>query len=96
MLTIGMYITPLEFQLKALLHGHSYSAHAMGCAAAVKSIKWFKDYKTNMNLIPESRLLHEVKWQLLSIMFGLCIIVCFRAYGCLSAGDILFSIYHLF
>lgn len=49
-----------DSKLKALLHGHSYSAHAMGCAAAVKSIKWFKDCKTNMNLIPESRLLHEL------------------------------------
>lgn len=49
-----------DSKLMALLHGHSYSAHAMGCAAAVKSIKWFKDYKTNMNLIPASRLLHEL------------------------------------
>lgn len=49
-----------DSKLKALLHGHSYSAHAMGCAAAVKSIKWFKDCKTNMNLIPESRLLEEL------------------------------------
>ncbi|KAH6803183.1 adenosylmethionine-8-amino-7-oxononanoate transaminase [Perilla frutescens var. frutescens] len=49
-----------DSKLKALLHGHSYSAHAMGCAAAVKSIKWFKDCKTNMNLIPESRLLQEL------------------------------------
>ncbi|KAL1558381.1 Bifunctional dethiobiotin synthetase/7,8-diamino-pelargonic acid aminotransferase, mitochondrial [Salvia divinorum] len=49
-----------DSKLKALLHGHSYSAHAMGCAAAVKSIQWFKDCNTNMNLIPESRLLQEV------------------------------------
>ncbi|EYU42431.1 hypothetical protein MIMGU_mgv1a0184291mg, partial [Erythranthe guttata] len=49
-----------ESKLKALLHGHSYSAHAMGCAAAVKSIKWFKDSKTNMNMISESRLLQEL------------------------------------
>ncbi|KAL7138072.1 hypothetical protein ABFS83_10G137900 [Erythranthe nasuta] len=49
-----------ESKLKALLHGHSYSAHAMGCAAAVKSIKWFKDSKTNMNMVSESRLLQEL------------------------------------
>ncbi|KAL0453480.1 UNVERIFIED_CONTAM: Bifunctional dethiobiotin synthetase/7,8-diamino-pelargonic acid aminotransferase, mitochondrial [Sesamum latifolium] len=47
-------------ELKALLHGHSYSAHAMGCAAAVKSVKWFKDSNTNMNLISESRSLQEL------------------------------------
>ncbi|KAG8367701.1 hypothetical protein BUALT_Bualt16G0100400 [Buddleja alternifolia] len=49
-----------DSKLKALLHGHSYSAHAMGCTAAVKSIKWFKDHKRNMNLISESRLLQEL------------------------------------
>ncbi|XP_041990774.1 bifunctional dethiobiotin synthetase/7,8-diamino-pelargonic acid aminotransferase, mitochondrial-like [Salvia splendens] len=49
-----------DSKLKALLHGHSYSAHAIGCAAAVKSIQWFKDCNTNINLIPESRLLQEV------------------------------------
>ena len=48
------------FQLQALLHGHSYTAHAMGCTAAAKSIKWFKDTKTNFNLIFEGRLLGEV------------------------------------
>ncbi|KAL6525441.1 Bifunctional dethiobiotin synthetase/7,8-diamino-pelargonic acid aminotransferase, mitochondrial [Orobanche hederae] len=49
-----------DSKLKALLHGHSYSAHAMGCAAAVKSIKWFKDCQTNTNLISESRVLQEL------------------------------------
>ncbi|KAL2464309.1 Bifunctional dethiobiotin synthetase/7 [Forsythia ovata] len=49
-----------DSKLKALLHGHSYSAHAMGCMAAVKSIKWFKDCTTNVNLIGESRLLQEL------------------------------------
>ncbi|KAL3613916.1 Bifunctional dethiobiotin synthetase/7,8-diamino-pelargonic acid aminotransferase, mitochondrial [Castilleja foliolosa] len=49
-----------DSKLKALLHGHSYSAHAMGCAAAVKSVKWFKDCKTNTNMIYESRLLREL------------------------------------
>ncbi|KAA3485936.1 bifunctional dethiobiotin synthetase/7,8-diamino-pelargonic acid aminotransferase, mitochondrial [Gossypium australe] len=39
--------------LKALLHGHSYSAHAMGCTAATKSIKWFKDPNTNLNITSE-------------------------------------------
>ncbi|GAA0169960.1 transaminase [Lithospermum erythrorhizon] len=45
-----------DSKLKALLHGHSYSAHAMGCAAAAKSIKWFKDPSTNLNLNSEMRL----------------------------------------
>ncbi|KAK4415274.1 Bifunctional dethiobiotin synthetase/7,8-diamino-pelargonic acid aminotransferase, mitochondrial [Sesamum alatum] len=49
-----------DSKLKALLHGHSYSAHAMGCAAAVKSVKWFNDSNTNMNLISESRSLQEL------------------------------------
>ncbi|KAL3841028.1 hypothetical protein ACJIZ3_025619 [Penstemon smallii] len=49
-----------DSKLKALLHGHSYSAHAMGCMAAVKSIKWFKDPNTNMNMMSESRLLQEL------------------------------------
>ncbi|XP_057966752.1 bifunctional dethiobiotin synthetase/7,8-diamino-pelargonic acid aminotransferase, mitochondrial isoform X2 [Malania oleifera] len=49
-----------ESKLKALLHGHSYSAHAMGCAAAAKSIKWFKDPQTNGNLTSEGRFLREL------------------------------------
>ncbi|KAH9654035.1 Bifunctional dethiobiotin synthetase/7,8-diamino-pelargonic acid aminotransferase [Citrus sinensis] len=52
-----------DSKLKALLHGHSYSAHALGCAAAAKSIKWFKDPQTNHNIIPERRLLREL-WDL--------------------------------
>ncbi|XWS70927.1 hypothetical protein CRYUN_Cryun03dG0092500 [Craigia yunnanensis] len=42
-----------DSKLKALLHGHSYSAHAMGCTAAAKSIKWFKDPMTNLNITSE-------------------------------------------
>ncbi|XP_044462822.1 bifunctional dethiobiotin synthetase/7,8-diamino-pelargonic acid aminotransferase, mitochondrial-like isoform X2 [Mangifera indica] len=49
-----------DSKLKALLHGHSYSAHAMGCAAAAKAIKWFKDPQTNPNIISEGRLLKEL------------------------------------
>ncbi|KAJ4709362.1 Bifunctional dethiobiotin synthetase/7,8-diamino-pelargonic acid aminotransferase, mitochondrial [Melia azedarach] len=49
-----------DTKLKALLHGHSYSAHALGCAAAAKSMKWFKDPQTNLNIIPEQRLLREL------------------------------------
>lgn len=49
-----------DSKLKALLHGHSYSAHALGCAAACNSIKWFKDSQTNPNLIPEQNLLREL------------------------------------
>ncbi|KAL4564280.1 hypothetical protein LXL04_028340 [Taraxacum kok-saghyz] len=49
-----------DSKLKALLHGHSYSAHALGCAAACSSIKWFKDSQTNPNLIPQQNLLKEL------------------------------------
>lgn len=49
-----------DSKLKALLHGHSYTAHALGCAAASKSINWFKDPKTNKNLTSEGRLLREL------------------------------------
>lgn len=52
-----------DSKLKALLHGHSYSAHAMGCAAAVKSMKWFKDPRTNLNINSEGKLLREL-WDL--------------------------------
>ena len=34
----------------ALLHGHSYSAHAIGCAAAVHSLALFRDPEANPNL----------------------------------------------
>ncbi|KAK3041117.1 hypothetical protein RJ639_027569 [Escallonia herrerae] len=49
-----------DSKLKALLHGHSYSAHAMGCTAASKSIQWFKDPQTNHNLDSERMLLREI------------------------------------
>lgn len=49
-----------DSKLKALLHGHSYSAHAMGCTAAATAIKWFKDPNTNPNIIPERNLLKEL------------------------------------
>nr|XP_043630610.1 bifunctional dethiobiotin synthetase/7,8-diamino-pelargonic acid aminotransferase, mitochondrial [Erigeron canadensis] len=49
-----------DSKLKALLHGHSYSAHALGCAAACNSIKWFKDPQTNPNLIAEQNQLREL------------------------------------
>lgn len=39
-------------KLLALLHGHSYSGHAVGCQAAVTSLQWFRNPKTNPNLLP--------------------------------------------
>ncbi|KAL5230336.1 hypothetical protein ABZP36_029112 [Zizania latifolia] len=39
-----------DSKLTALLHGHSYTAHAMGCTAAVKAIQWYKDPSTNLNI----------------------------------------------
>lgn len=67
----------LWLQLKALLHGHSYSAHALGCAAASKSINWFKDHRTNHNLKTEGSMLREVcilVVLLVADMFSLCYI----------------------
>lgn len=55
----------------ALLHGHSYSAHAVGCSAAVKSIKWFKNSQMNINLIPGADLLGEVSCHA-TTLFGYC------------------------
>ncbi|CAL0325586.1 unnamed protein product [Lupinus luteus] len=49
-----------DSKLKALLHGHSYSAHPMGCMAAAKSIPWFKDPCSNPNITSEGRLLREL------------------------------------
>ncbi|KAK4759822.1 hypothetical protein SAY87_022953 [Trapa incisa] len=49
-----------ESKLNALLHGHSYTAHAMGCTAAVKSIKWFKHPEINSNINAEVKLLNEL------------------------------------
>uniref|UniRef100_K3YL59 Bifunctional dethiobiotin synthetase/7,8-diamino-pelargonic acid aminotransferase, mitochondrial n=1 Tax=Setaria italica TaxID=4555 RepID=K3YL59_SETIT len=39
-----------DSKLTALLHGHSYTAHAMGCMAALKAIQWYRDPSTNSNL----------------------------------------------
>ncbi|KAM0014171.1 putative dethiobiotin synthase, Adenosylmethionine--8-amino-7-oxononanoate transaminase [Helianthus debilis subsp. tardiflorus] len=49
-----------DSKLNALLHGHSYSAHAVGCATACNSIKWFKDSQTNPNLVLGQNLLREL------------------------------------
>ncbi|KAL1217497.1 Bifunctional dethiobiotin synthetase/7,8-diamino-pelargonic acid aminotransferase [Cardamine amara subsp. amara] len=49
-----------DSKLKALLHGHSYSAHAMGCATAAKAIEWLKDPKTNHNITSQGKTLREL------------------------------------
>ncbi|XP_042491193.1 bifunctional dethiobiotin synthetase/7,8-diamino-pelargonic acid aminotransferase, mitochondrial isoform X2 [Macadamia integrifolia] len=49
-----------DSKLMALLHGHSYTAHALGCTAAVKAIRWFKDPLTNMNITSDGRHLKEL------------------------------------
>ncbi|KAF4383950.1 hypothetical protein G4B88_016383 [Cannabis sativa] len=49
-----------DSKLTALLHGHSYSAHALGCTAATKAIRWFKDPQTNKNLNSEGSSLKEM------------------------------------
>ncbi|CAM0911561.1 unnamed protein product [Alopecurus aequalis] len=49
-----------DSKLTALLHGHSYTAHAMGCSAAVKAIQWFRDPSTNSNLDFDQMKLNEL------------------------------------
>ncbi|KAL6842248.1 hypothetical protein ACP4OV_027896 [Aristida adscensionis] len=49
-----------DSKLTALLHGHSYTAHAMGCSAAVKAIQWYRDPSTNSNLDFEHMKLNEL------------------------------------
>ena len=39
-----------DSKLQALLHGHSYSAHATGCAAAVAAMRIYTDPGQNPNL----------------------------------------------
>ncbi|WVZ94342.1 hypothetical protein U9M48_040243 [Paspalum notatum var. saurae] len=49
-----------DSKLTALLHGHSYTAHAMGCTAALKAIKWYRDPSTNLNLVTDHMKLKEL------------------------------------
>ncbi|KAJ1697981.1 hypothetical protein LUZ63_006493 [Rhynchospora breviuscula] len=54
-------------KLRALLHGHSYSAHALGCTAAAKAVQWFKDSRTNPNLDSNGTQLKELwDWEAIS------------------------------
>ncbi|EFJ25518.1 hypothetical protein SELMODRAFT_413615 [Selaginella moellendorffii] len=46
-------------KLDALLHGHSYTAHPVGCSAAVTALEWFKDPSKNPNLLPGTSRLQE-------------------------------------
>ncbi len=39
-----------DSKLKALLHGHSYTAHAIGCSAAVTALDLYTDPACNPNL----------------------------------------------
>lgn len=52
-LTLGIW---LDVQLDALLHGHSYTAHAVGCSAAVTSVQYMSDPRENANLLSNGRL----------------------------------------
>lgn len=56
-------------KLDALLHGHSYTAHAVGCASAVVSLQYFSDPSKNSNLLPGGRRLRELwKPELVSLI----------------------------
>lgn len=52
-------------QLDALLHGHSYTAHAVGCSSAVISLQYFSNPAKNPNLLPGGRRLREVNMPLM-------------------------------
>ena len=43
-----------DSKLQALLHGHSYSAHAIGCQAAAAALSLLTDPASNPNLRPDS------------------------------------------
>ena len=43
-----------ESKLKALLHGHSYTAHAIGCSAAVTALDLYTDPNSNPNYTASS------------------------------------------
>jgi dethiobiotin synthetase/adenosylmethionine--8-amino-7-oxononanoate aminotransferase len=45
---------------QALLHGHSYSAHAIGCAAACAALDAYADPTRNPNILPASGTLREL------------------------------------
>lgn len=49
-------------KLVALLHGHSYSGHAIGCQAAIASLQWFRDPARNPNLLACKKRLREL-WE---------------------------------
>lgn len=47
-------------KLDALLHGHSYSGHPIGCSAAVLALERFGDERCNPNVIKGTRRLQEL------------------------------------
>lgn len=49
-----------DSKLLALLHGHSYSGHAIGCQAAVASLQFFCDPERNPNLLSCKQFLREL------------------------------------
>lgn len=51
----------LMLQLLALLHGHSYSGHSIGCQAAITALQWLANPERNPNLLPCKTRLMEVK-----------------------------------
>ena len=44
-------------ELKAFLHGHSYTGNALGCAAALANLKVFKNEKTLSKVRKSSKIL---------------------------------------
>ncbi|KAJ3105713.1 hypothetical protein HDU97_007690 [Phlyctochytrium planicorne] len=44
-----------DSKVEALLHGHSYTAHPIGCAVALESLKMFEDFKGNKDIWNEEK-----------------------------------------
>ncbi|KAJ7299278.1 hypothetical protein O6H91_Y261100 [Diphasiastrum complanatum] len=47
-------------KLDALLHGHSFTAHPIGCSAAIKALKYYKNPSKNSNFLPSKARLKEL------------------------------------
>ncbi|GBG80321.1 hypothetical protein CBR_g30689 [Chara braunii] len=49
-----------DSKIEALLHGHSYSAHPIGCSAAIEALSSFSNLVVNPNYVPDKHQLQEL------------------------------------
>lgn len=83
-------------KLRALLHGHSYSAHALGCTATAKAVQWFKDPHTNPNIDSSGTQLKEVRCLLFVTLFSLHVAFSYMCWFCSCGMGKLSIRYHLY